>query len=81
MKTETSHLNKLRAKVEKLYSLMSNVLSTLCHLNHPKLLLQADIQKYKNKMTTVKAISAVVTIKTIPVIYLKLHATKKFECR
>jgi hypothetical protein len=59
---------------------MSNVLPTLCHLNQPKLLLQADIQKYKKK-TTVKAIPAVVTIKTTPVIYLKLHATKEFQCR
>jgi hypothetical protein len=55
MKKATSHLHKLRTKVVQLYSLMSNVLSTLCHLIHPKLLLQAHIQKYKednNKSNT-----------------------------
>jgi hypothetical protein len=33
------------------------------------------------KTTTVKAKPAVVTIKTTPVIYLTLRATKEFQCR
>ena len=46
---ETSHLNKLSTEGVQLYILMSNVLSTLCHLNHPKLLLQAHIKNTQKK--------------------------------
>ena len=56
---ETSHLNKLSTEGVQLYILTSNVLPTLCHLNHPKLLLQAHI-KNTQKKTTIKAILAVV---------------------